>query len=135
MPASGCNWPGWKTNNQKEAGNMALRIRKDGRVLCAAMHAEELGDTYLDDGLHYMLSAEKKLLVTEPMKRHKLRGEWWWSGNIPDEVSPEAFYLRPSIEKTQGMLLKIAKMQKALTEIIATSHDEDAVCRARDSLK
>ena len=75
---------------------MALRIRKDGRVLCAAMHASEPGDTYLDDGIHYLLSAEKKLLVTEPMERHKHRGEWWWSGNVPGDVSPEAFYLRPN---------------------------------------
>ena len=77
---------------------MALRIRKDGRVLCAAMHAAEPGDTYLDDGIHYMLSAEKKLLVTEPMERHKHHGEWWWSGNVPGDVSPEAFYLRPNAE-------------------------------------
>lgn len=40
---------------------MALRIRKDGRVLCAAMHKEELGDTYIDDGIHYFLSIENKI--------------------------------------------------------------------------
>lgn len=40
---------------------MALRIRKDGRVLCAAIHPEEPGDAYLDDGVHYFLSAEQKL--------------------------------------------------------------------------
>ena len=51
---------------------MALRIRSDGRVLCAAMHGEEPGDTYLDDGVHYLLSVEKKLLVTEPNERHFL---------------------------------------------------------------
>ena len=61
------------------------------------MYAAEPGDTYLDDGIHYMLSAEKKLLVTEPMERHKHRGEWWWSGNVPGDVSPEAFYLRPTL--------------------------------------
>jgi len=72
---------------------MALRIRKDGRVLCAAMHKEELGDTYIDDGIHYMLSAEKKLLVTEPMRLHKDRGEWWWRGNVPNEIVLDEFYL------------------------------------------
>lgn len=80
---------------------MALRIRKDGRVLCAAMHAAEPGDTYLDDGIHYLLSAEKKLLVTEPMEQHKHRGEWWWSGNVPGDVSPDAFYLRPNNASTK----------------------------------
>lgn len=81
---------------------MALRIRKDGRVMCAEMHAAEPGDTYLDDGIHYLLSAEKKLLVTEPMERHKHRGEWWWAGNVPGDVSPEAFYLRPNAELSDG---------------------------------
>lgn len=71
---------------------MALRIRKDGRILCAAMHAAEPGDTYLDDGIHYMLSAEKKLLVTEPMEQHQKRGEWWWCGNVPHEITVDEFY-------------------------------------------
>ena len=31
---------------------MALRIRKDGRVLCAAHHPPEPGDLYLDDFVH-----------------------------------------------------------------------------------
>lgn len=72
---------------------MALRIRKDGRVLCAAMHKEELGDTYIDDGVHYFLSVENKLLVTEPMESHKDRGEWWWNGNVPSEIVLDEFYL------------------------------------------
>ena len=65
---------------------MALRIRKDGRILCAAMHPEEPGDTYIHDGLHYTLSVEERVLVTEPMERHELRGEWWWAGNVPADV-------------------------------------------------
>lgn len=71
---------------------MALRIRKNGRILCAAMHTEELGDTYLDDGLHYILSVEKKLLVTEPMEQHQNKGEWWWSGNVPCDIKIDTFY-------------------------------------------
>ena len=35
---------------------MALRIRKDGAVVCAAMTFEKEGDTYLDDGIHYALA-------------------------------------------------------------------------------
>lgn len=77
--------------------DMALRIRKDGRVLCAAMHAAEPGDTYLDDGIHYQLSAERKLLVTEPMEKHKDRGEWWWCGNVPPEVTVDDYY-RPNAD-------------------------------------
>lgn len=72
---------------------MALRLRADGRVLCAAMHPEEPGDTYLDDGLHYQLSVVKKVLVTEPHERHRLHGQWWWAGSIPEGVTPDPFYL------------------------------------------
>ena len=41
---------------------MALIIRKDGRILCAAIHHEEIGDTYIDDGLHYEMSVVKKII-------------------------------------------------------------------------
>ena len=34
---------------------MALRIRKDGRVLCAAHNPPEPGDLYLDDYIHEYL--------------------------------------------------------------------------------
>lgn len=71
---------------------MAIRIRKDGRIFCAAMHPEEPGDTYIDDGLHYALSVENKVLVTEPMERHAVRGEWWWKGGVPVGVVIEEFY-------------------------------------------
>ena len=47
---------------------MAVRIRESGLILCAAMHPAEPGDTYIDDGLHYTLSVESKVLVTEPME-------------------------------------------------------------------
>lgn len=72
---------------------MALRIRKNGRIMCAAIHPEEPGDTYLDDGIHYQLSAERKLLVSEPMEQHKKSGEWWWRGNIPENVVIDNYYL------------------------------------------
>lgn len=74
---------------------MAVRIRLDGRVLCAAMYPEEPGDCYIDDGLHYFLSVERKILVTEPMERHQLRGEWWWAWAVPEDVQPDNFYLTP----------------------------------------
>lgn len=34
---------------------MSLRIRKDGRVLCAAYNPPEAGDLYLDDHIHAYL--------------------------------------------------------------------------------
>lgn len=71
---------------------MALRVRKDGRILCAAIHPAQPGDTYIDDGQHYVLSAEWKLIVTEPMDLHRLRGEWWWRGAVPAGIEIENFY-------------------------------------------
>lgn len=72
---------------------MALRIRKDGRILCAAMHPAEDGDTYIDDGLHYQMSVERKVIVTEYMDQHKSNGQWWWRGNIPEGITIDNFYL------------------------------------------
>jgi hypothetical protein len=71
---------------------MALRIRKDGRILCAAMHPAEPGDTYIHDGLHYTLSVVEKVLVTEPIEKHRLRSEWWWAGSVPAGVVIDPFY-------------------------------------------
>lgn len=72
---------------------MAVRIRKDGRIFCAAMHPKEEGDIYLDDGIHYILSVEKKILVTESHDLHKVDGEWWWKGRVPCGVTIDDFYL------------------------------------------
>lgn len=72
---------------------MAVRIRKDGRILCAAMHPAEEGDCYVDDGVHYVLSVEAKVMVTEPHERHKEHGEWWWINAIPETAQIDPFYL------------------------------------------
>jgi hypothetical protein len=71
---------------------MALRVRQDGRILCAAIHPKEDGDTYIDDGLHYQMSVIHKVLVTEPMEKHKDRGEWWWHNNVPAGIEIDTFY-------------------------------------------
>lgn len=74
---------------------MSLRIRRDGRILCAAVHPAEPGDTYLHDGIHYKLSAELGAIVTEPMDSaagrggHARHGEWWWADEVPPDVVPE----------------------------------------------
>jgi len=79
---------------------MAVRLRADGRVLCAAMHPEKPGDAYLDDGLAYWFSVELRLLVTEPMDLpegvgrggHGQHGEWWWRGAEPEDAVIDEFY-------------------------------------------
>jgi hypothetical protein len=63
---------------------MALRIRKNGRIFCAALTEVEKGDTYIDDELHYIMSIEKKVIRTYSMPKHAETGEWFWSGNTPD---------------------------------------------------
>lgn len=75
---------------------MALRIRTDGRILCAAMHPAEPGDTYVDDGLHYQMSVEHKVIGTEPMEKHEVNGQWWWMGNIPEGIEIAEFYKKPN---------------------------------------
>lgn len=71
---------------------MALRIRKDGRILCAAIHGEELGDTYIDDELHYQMSVVHRVIASETQDVHALNGRWWWIGNIPQNVCVDDFY-------------------------------------------
>ena len=71
---------------------MALRIRQDGRILCAAMHLEEPGDTYLHDGISYRLTVETRAIVTEPWETalgrggHSEHGEWWWCNEVPSDA-------------------------------------------------
>ncbi|MCX6864784.1 MAG: hypothetical protein NTV46_00955 [Verrucomicrobia bacterium] len=72
---------------------MALRIRKDGRILCAAIHAAEECDTYIPDQLHYEMSVVHKVIASEPMERHAITGQWWWSAGIPADVEVDPFYL------------------------------------------
>lgn len=72
---------------------MALRIRKDGRILCAAIHPAEQGDTYIDDNLHYQMSCEHKVIGTEEIESHMKNGQWWWIGNLPEGVKIDDFYL------------------------------------------
>lgn len=78
---------------------MAVRIRADNRVLCAAMHPAEEGDIYVNDAIHYFLACEAKVLVTEPHEQHIKRGEWWWVNATPMDTVIDAFYLeRPGVD-------------------------------------
>ncbi len=72
---------------------MAVRIRENGRIFCAAINKEMKGDCYLDDGIHYILSVEQKLLVTTENEYHMENGgEWWWRGQEPSSVVIDKFY-------------------------------------------
>ena len=55
------------------------------------MFKPEIGDIYLDDNIHYILSVEKKILVTDD--NHLIHGEWWWRNNVPSNIKISKFYL------------------------------------------
>lgn len=71
---------------------MSLRIRKDGRIFCAAMHPAKAGDIYLHDGISYKLTVELRVIVTEAMFSnagrggHSKHGEWWWANMVPPDI-------------------------------------------------
>lgn len=73
---------------------MALRIRKNGSILCAALHGAREGDTYINDELHYQMSVIYKIIVTEPSEKHRLRGRWWWRNNVPNGIVIDSFYYK-----------------------------------------
>lgn len=72
---------------------MALRIRKDGRIFCAALNPAEEGDLYIDDGLSYSFTVELKVFVTTECDYHMSHGgEWWLRGTEPKDVLIDKFY-------------------------------------------
>ena len=74
---------------------MAVRIREGGSpIVCAAMHPELPGDTYIPDGLHHRLSVDYGVLVSEPMEKHQVDGLWWWFNEVPPDRTPEPFYAK-----------------------------------------
>jgi hypothetical protein len=58
---------------------MAIRWRKDGRLICAAMSEPEDGDTYIDDRLHYQLSVISRSIIADV--EHENNGLWHWVHN------------------------------------------------------
>ena len=67
---------------------MALRVRKNGDILCAALHDEEDGDTYIPDNISEILTGctgEEPLIITDPEPLHSTHGRWWWTGQGIDE--------------------------------------------------
>lgn len=71
---------------------MAVRIRKNGSIVCAAMHPVEPGDVYIDDPVHYQLSVIAHVLVTD--KDHiGGHGLWWWCNNVPEGINVDEWWL------------------------------------------
>jgi len=59
---------------------MAIRWRKDGRLMCAAMTEAKEGDTYIGDRLSYKLTVEYKVLVAD--SDHKRNALWHWNSEF-----------------------------------------------------
>lgn len=76
---------------------MALRVRINGDILCAALHPPELGDVYIDDGVHYWLSVRARLIVAEPNEQHMKSGLWWIRGAEPEGTEISDFYKNAEI--------------------------------------
>ncbi len=55
---------------------MAIRWRKDGTLMCAAMSSPEDGDCYIDDHLHYQLSVISRAIIADI--DHEENGLWYW---------------------------------------------------------
>jgi len=56
---------------------MALRIRKNGDILCAANSKPKKGDRYIDDDLHYILTAFTESI--RPSKTIEEDNLWFWN--------------------------------------------------------
>lgn len=71
-------------------------------MVCAAMFAEETGDTYIYDDIHYHLSVDLGILVSEPIELHERDGLWWWYMNVPPGRKPDPFYAK--VREAKGFI-------------------------------
>ena len=75
---------------------MAVRVREDGEIVCAAMHPAQPGDYYIDDGFHYLLSVELHALVTDAdhLDRPGFKGHglWWWIDEVPEGIEIDRWW-------------------------------------------
>ena len=73
---------------------MAIRWRKDGTLMCAAMSKSEKDDTYIDDRLHYQLSVISRTIIADIA--HKNNGLWHWVHGMYDD--PGRLRGKPELE-------------------------------------
>lgn len=66
---------------------MAIRVRKDGTMWCAAHTDSQPGDTYIDDTLHYEMSVVHSVIVAYPMPRHIEEPQWFWTATAPEDAN------------------------------------------------
>ena len=66
---------------------MAIRWRKDGMLMCAAMSQPEEGDTYIDDSVHYVLSVLSHAIIAD--ENHKSNGLWYWNSHFTNKGEEE----------------------------------------------
>lgn len=62
---------------------MAMRVRADGTMWCAAYTEPQEGDTYIDDALHHQMVAVHGVIVAYPMPRHEDEPQWFWRTTAP----------------------------------------------------
>ena len=55
---------------------MAIRWRKNGDLMCAAVSEPEEGDTYIDDRLHHQLHTITRAILADV--NHEENGLWHW---------------------------------------------------------
>lgn len=70
-------------NVTKKGLEVAIRVRKNGEMICASLSKPKTGDTYIDDTLHYQMSVEYGVICALPMPEHEKNPKWWWSNNSP----------------------------------------------------
>ncbi len=55
---------------------MSMRWRASGELVCAAMRAEEPGDAYIGDRLHYQLTVVSRAVIADV--DHEANALWHW---------------------------------------------------------
>lgn len=92
---------------------MAVRIRKDGRILCAAIHGEEPGDTYIPDSLSEIMSGctgEEAVIVTEPWEKHKEHDQWQeCADRMEHKLVDEIKQLKAETSSLQGTIRRLTE--------------------------
>lgn len=91
---------------------MAVRIRTNGRIFCAALRPEEPGDIYVDDAVHYHLSCVARVMVSEDIEKHLVNPEWWWRHDIPAHVQMAEHY-RNDLPRKKGYLTMLTTQPKS----------------------